>query len=723
MRITYTKTTHPRFKNHLFIFAFVIVTGIIFAFPSLHPFSEIAGKETSSDTIVKKHISPLDSLYKATLVKGQGLMNAGKYEQALLEYQKALKMKPEDRAVVNQIEIINKAILQQKSTEQDYLKYLSSGDNYFKTKDYLNAKSAYQQAIDLRPADQVAKDKLKQTMDLIRSLKAQNMLYDIAIAGAEKLFQAKDYIKAKAEYEKAAKMLPDEKYAKERINEIIKMMADKQEKDDLYAKAIANGDKFYTLKNYQGSLQQFQTAASVKPDEKYPKDKIAELTILIKNQKEKDEAYKKAITSADNLFQNNSYLDSKKEYQNALTIKPEESYPQTRIKQIDEILAGKLKSDQEYDRLVSTGDSLYIEKKFVGAKANYQQALKVKPGESYPKEMIAKVENAMVNQEAGQKAIDDAYQSAISAADKLLAEKSYDRSKAEYQNALNIKPAEKYPTDKINEIAGILAQADKQKNLDDRYNALIAGADKLFTDKAYELSRTEFDKANKLKPDERYPKDKIAEIAGIIANESQQKAKADHYAKTIEQADKFFLLKSYEQSKTQYQLALQIKPDESYPKEKIAQLDNLLGDIAVQKANDEQYRNIVLNADKLLNAKSYSEAKSEYSKALNIKPGEEYPQKRIEEIDRYFAGLAELKAKEEKYKTTIEKADQLLTDKSYEPAKTEYSNAQLIKPDESYPKTRINEIDQILNGLAKQKSLEDRYNSLRSESTRLNSSH
>ncbi|MEI6899809.1 MAG: hypothetical protein WCL00_08025, partial [Bacteroidota bacterium] len=717
MKVFNTLQIRKKIQKPGFIIALVIITGFIYALNTpLRFFHEEASNSTSLiDTIKAGKTKPFDSLYQATIIKAQGLLNSAKYEQALQEFQKALKMKPEDRSIADQIDKVNKLLTQQKANEQDYQKYLGSGDTYFKAKDYLNAKSAYQQAIDLKPGDQLAKDKLKQTMDLLRSQKAQNMLYDIAIAGAEKLYQAKEYEKAKSEYEKASKMLPDDKYAKERINEIIRIMVAKQEKDELYSKAVAAGDKFFGLKNWQGSLLQFQSASLIKPDEKYPKDKIAELTVLIKTQKEQEEAYKKAIAAADNLFQGNSYNDSKKEYQNALSIKPLESYPASRIKQIDEILSGKLRADQEYDRLVSAGDSLYIDKKFIGAKANYQQALKIKPGESYPKEMIAKVENAMVNQEAGQKAIDEAYQAAISAADKLLSEKSYDRAKTEYQNALSIKPAEKYPSDKINEIAAIIAGMDKQKSLDDQFNSLIAGAEKLFTDKNYTVSKAEFDKASQLKPEEKYPRDKIIEINKIIAEQTQAKSRGDQYSKHLEQADHFYDIKSYEQSKFQYQLALQIKPGEEYPAGKIAELDKIIAGLAAQKAIDDQYKNIVFNADKLLNAKSYSEAKSEYEKALTVKQNEDYPKKRIDEINRYYAGLAAEKEKEEKFKSIIAKADQFFIEKSYEPSRSQYSEAQLIKPNDQYTKGRIAEIDRILADLNRQKSLDDQYTNLLAE--------
>jgi len=65
--------------------------------------------------------------------------------------------------------------------------------------------------------------KLKKTMDLIRSRKAQNTLYDVAVANADRLFQAGDYDLANEEYENASRILPSEQYPKQKINEIVKI--------------------------------------------------------------------------------------------------------------------------------------------------------------------------------------------------------------------------------------------------------------------------------------------------------------------------------------------------------------------------------------------------------------------------------------------------------------------------------------------------------------------
>ena len=710
MNLGINKSFHKKitFRSAVVI-ALIIIGGCLIAASAIqYPFP--ADKDgILSDTLIVKSGKANDSLYQFYSRKGDYLNASKSYQLALDEYEKALKIRPNDIYVSDKVNKIKVILTAQSKSNIEYTKAIASGDNYFKEKDYLNAKSAFQVALDLKPDDPYAKGKLQETMDKLRSQKAVNILYDVTIASAEKLFQAKEYAKAMAEFENASKMIPGEKYPKDRINEIIKMMVDQKTKEEMYARSIIAADKFYSAKSYQNSLLEYQNANSYKPDEQYPKDRIKELTALLLSLKSTEEAYKKAIANADKLFIDASYPDSKIEYQNASKIKPQEIYPVNRIKEIDDLLANLKRNKEQYEQLIAVADSLYIEKKFLNARTNYQQALKIKPKEAYPKEMIAKTEKSMSEQDLAFKQVDEEYLAFISKADGLVTEKSYEPAKKEYQNALTIKPGERYPKDRINEIDAILAGMDKQKSQDEQYRSFLASADKLLADKSYEAAKLDYQKALHLKPSEQYPKDKISLIDAALADLGKQNALDDQYSASIANADKLLAAKSFEPAKVAYSTASNLKPAETYPKEKIAEIEKVLADLAIQKAAQENYLATIANADKLLLAKSYNEAKNEYTKASDLKPAEQYPKIKITEIDKILALQANQQQKEEQYTAAIVRADKLLTEKSYDLAKTEYQNALLIKSAETYPRTKITEIDKVLDDLGKQKLLEERY--------------
>ena len=151
--------------------------------------------------------------------------------------------------------------------------------------------------------------------------------------------------------------------------------------------AIANGEKFIKFRKYELAKEEFEKALVVKPDEQYPKDKIAELSFLIEETKKVKAEYDETIAGADRLYNLKYYDNARKEYEKALNAKPDEHYPAAQINEIDKILVKK----NEFDRLVQAGDEAYMNKDLEAAKANYQAALKIYPDENYPKTMIDKV--------------------------------------------------------------------------------------------------------------------------------------------------------------------------------------------------------------------------------------------------------------------------------------------------------------------------------------------
>jgi len=660
-----------------------------------------------------------DSIYKAILSNADLFYAQKKFRESLAELQKAAAMKPSDTFLKDKITRVKAAIVQQDKTNEQFATLIQSADKYFIAKDYLNAKATYQLALDLKPDDAYARGRMNETMTLLRSQKATNILYDVALAAADKLFQAKDYEKAKVEYEKAGQILPNETYPKEKINEIIKIQVDAQVRDELYAAAITKADNFYNSKKYQSALTEYKNALKQKPDEQYPQDRIKELTDLLGAQKAKDEAYLKAIAMADQLFAEKQYTEARTAYTDAGKLKPLEPYPPSKIKEIDDILAKLKRADEEYDRLIALADSLYIDKDFIRARQNYQLALQIKPNEAYPKEMLNKTGAGVASLEQSQKALDDAYNSTIANADKLLAQKSYDQAKTEYTNALGLKPAESYPKTKIAEIDKVLADQAALKSLDEKYTQTIAAADKLFEEKSYDASKVQYSAALKIKPSETYPQSKITEINGILADLAKQKSLDDQYASAIAKGDQLLGTKQYDLAAAQYTQALTLKPGEAYPTGKLQEIEKIKADIAAQlKSIDDQYLAAVADGDKQLAEKAYQPAKEAYQKALGLKPNETYPKTKITEIDQALAAidkanadaLAKQKALDDQYASAIAKGDQLLGTKQYDQAAAQYKQALALKPGEAYPTGKLQEIEKIKADIAAQlKSIDDQY--------------
>src|SRR6056297_2880615 len=117
------------------------------------------------------------------------------------------------------------------------------------------------------------------------------------------------------------------------------------------------------------------------------------------------------------------------------------------------------------------------------------------------------------------------------------------------------------------------------------------------------------------------------------------------YKSAIEKGDQLYKAKKYTPAKTNYTKALKISPDEEYPKQQIEKIDKILDKLAKQKAiaDAKKYESLIGEADKLFQDKAYREAKNAYQKALNIKAGEEHPKNRLAEINQILKEIEEMK--------------------------------------------------------------------------------
>ena len=491
-------------------------------------------------------------------------------------------------------------------------------------------------------------------------------------------------------------------------------------------------------KKYDEAKSGFNEALGLKPNEKYPKDKLAEIDAALAKElgeKELNDKYNAAISKADGALSGKDYTNAKAGYNEALGLKPNEKYPKDKLAEIEKALAdiaAKDKADKElnekYTAAIAKADKALADKKYPDAKSGYTEALGLKKDEQYPKDKLAEID-AAIAKELGDKKLEENYKAAIAKGDKALSSKDYENAKAGYNEALGLKSAEQYPKDKLAEIDKAMGDAAaekdrlaKEKELEEKYKAAITKGDAALGTKKYDEAKAGYNEALGLKPNEKYPKDKLAEIDAALAKELGEKELNDKYNAAISKADGALSGKDYTNAKAGYNEALGLKPNEKYPKDKLAEIEKVLADIAAKDKADkelnEKYTAAIAKADKALADKKYPEAKSGYTEALGLKKDEQYPKDKLAEIDKLLAGdaaekdrLAKEKETEEKYKAAIAKGDAALNSKIYDAAKTEYTTASGLKPTEQYPKEKLAEIEKILADISKAGELESNYKS------------
>ena len=631
------------------------------------------------------------------------------------------------------------------------------GDAGFAKKEYTTARAAYTDALSIKPGDEYPRNKIIEIEKLIADASKNAALeldYKAAIAKADAAFAGKNYDAAKVSYTDALKLKSAEVYPKTKLDEILKLQADAAKSAELegkYKAAIQKADASFTAKSYETAKAAYSEASVLKSAEKYPKDKIAEIDKLLadilakeKTQKELDDKYKAVIANADKALASKSYSLAKSGYEEALKLKSVEQYPKTKIAEIEKLLAdiaAKENSEkvlaEKYAAAISKGDKAFAAKEYVNAKAGFNEALTFKASEQYPKDKIIEIDKAIAeaaakdasekDRLAKEKALNDKYTAAIAKGDAGLSKKDFTTAKAGYNEALVLKSSEQYPKDKLAEIEKALADAAKGAELEIKYKSAIAKADAALKAKTYDAAKAAYNEALTIKSAEQYPKDKLSEIDGLLAKDAASKELNEKYTAALTKADASFKTKNYDVAKTAYNEALGFKPAEAYPKAQLAAIDKAIADasakdaaeqarLAKEKELAEKYTAALAKGDAALGSKDYAAAKTAYNEALTLKGTEKYPKDKIAEIDGILAKEMGAKALEEKYKASIAKADAALSAKTYLAAKTAYNEALGLKPNEQYPKDKLLEVEKALgeeaaekDRLAKEKELEAKY--------------
>ena len=779
----------------------------------------------------------LNEQYAALIKEGDQLFSKSDFESAKNKFTEALTLKEEEAYPKQKIKEIDLKLeeLAKKAEEERLAKELqekfdnaiAAGDAAFGSDDLDQAETKYKEAAQLKPQEKLPKDKLAQVATRRKELadkaeqerlaQEEQQQYEAAIAAGDAAFNSSSWDQAIARYNEASTIKPEEQYPKDQLAAIEAKKAeeaDKAEQERLaaelqakYDAAIAAADAAFNGDQLDEAEAKYNEAIDLKPEENYPKDQLAAIEkkradLLAQEEakqkaRELEEQYNALIADADAAFNKQKWDDARSNYSAASDLRPEESYPKDRLAEIDrQVQSAELQAN--YDAAIAAADDAFDQEDWTSATSKYQEALGLKPEEVYPKERLSTIEQRIAEAEElrKQEELETQYQSAIAAADAAFDADELSAASDSYEEALRLKPEETYPQQRLDEIAARMSEQEKlaeeerkRQELEAKYNDLIAKADAAFDQEELSAALNDYKSALDLRPEEEHPQTRIAEIEQKLDAAAQAEAEEERllreqqerdqrYADLITAADAAFNANEFDQAATDYNAALEVKPEESYPQEQLAEIDRLKAELAAQdeaarlaeqeaeaerlRLEEEErrrremeadaetrYNTHIAMADQAYTAGDLDLARSEYTAALGVKPEEQYPQDRIAEIDAELARiaaeeearrLAELQADEEarlaaerdsleraeaearrlaeeedrrrregerevqrQYDEAIAAADLALAEKRYEEARSSYAQASDIKPEETYPLTKIDQIDKLLEEMERQR--------------------
>ncbi len=319
---------------------------------------------------------------------------------------------------------------------------------------------------------------------------------------------------------------------------------------------------------------------------------MRELAAAKAAQEELDRKYAAFITNADRYFNTNNFNPAKENYQEASNLKPEEQYPKTRLAEIDSILEQRV-IDEKYRNIIVVADGHFRTKKYDDARLQYELALGVKPEEEYPRTQIQRIDD-------------------IWAQEKAQAQAEADAAKDLEQRKANI--------------AAMQEELDEQRILEESginalYDQLIIKADAFFDDTQYNVSRAWYFKALDLRPEEAYPQQRINEINRIL-NGMMMSQRDREYQRFIDLADNSFRENELAVARGWYNQALGQKSDEQYPRDQLAEIERLVQE-RLQGRSAERVTQYKATAKKALDSGNLNVARFWYKKALELNPDDD----------------------------------------------------------------------------------------------------
>ena len=284
----------------------------------------------------------------------------------------------------------------QAQNAESYESLMKKGNDKYSAKDYISAKTYYEMALKQKANDPTAKKKLDETVKKIQEDGARQEVFYAHLDTGDQFYNQQKYEEALAEYEAALKVFPEDKYVGGQAAAVRAILKERQDKQDAFDTAMSQGESLLAEDNFDAAIMQFETAIEIFPNDKLPKEKLAEA-------KQKKQLYNEKVTRFDNLMEEARQFGLRKNYEAALGKLDQamELFPndmEANAKR-NEYQTAKGIADQ-YNGIIATADQLYENKAYKEAKTQYQSALAVVKGDPYATDMIARLDPLIAEQDA-----------------------------------------------------------------------------------------------------------------------------------------------------------------------------------------------------------------------------------------------------------------------------------------------------------------------------------
>jgi len=523
---------------------------------------------------------------------------------------------------------------------------IASGDKEYANKEYIKAKTYYQEALRIKPNDASAKNKLDNTLQKIREENKKEEQFFEYIDNGDNFYSNNELEKALAEYNKALKIFPKDEYALGKKQEIATILKDEKDKLASFNEMVALGDNLLKQEKYAEAVMQYESALKLYPNNSAAKSKYQDA-------KSKKEVYDLKVSEFERLYSQGQEFTLRKKYAEAIDAYEQalQIFPAKEISdKVTELQAKKQVADN-YDAKITEADALYEDRSYNEAKAAYQEALSVIPNDSYALGMIARVDEIVNSPEyrkiqSDKAKIDSDFANFISKGESAESAKNYELALSYYVNALELKPnnadalAKKKNaedmilyTEQQRKEQERLAAAEAERQRKEQIQSLINTGNQQITSKQYAEAEQTFNQVLALDPNNVVATEKLGLIAGFY--EEIQRQKQENYNRAMSEGQYALDSRNFAEAIRQYNIALTNKPGDEAATQQLT--------LAQQNENmrvaglQNEYNGYITKADAQFQTKNYDKAIELYTKAMNVGTDNPYPANKIREIGEILA--------------------------------------------------------------------------------------
>ena len=279
--------------------------------------------------------------------------------------------------------------LEIKGLERSYQEFINKGDASFGDKNYENALVFYNKAASLIPDDVKAPEKIAATnLEIEKDAKFK----DLVLAG-DQFFKNEEWVLAKDQYKQASELKSSASYPKSQLAAIAQKVKEQELLSNQFNNHMAVADVAFSNGNYVAASEAYKKALAINPDAAMAKNKLTKAEDQISkqdaatNRKQKSNAL---LNEAKRAELAGNYIDAQKILTSALIMDPTNQYLLAEKNKVDSRVSADKKKieDEEKAKL----EAELIAAKAIQAKQDEFESLKKKGMEA---DQAGKTESAI----------------------------------------------------------------------------------------------------------------------------------------------------------------------------------------------------------------------------------------------------------------------------------------------------------------------------------------